>query len=103
MTLAAYMLENDMTDGNLAACLGVSDELVRLWRHGRRPISAKRAIEISKVTGIPRHQLRPDLWDAPDPSPPTADETPKPRAKRTRKPAPESESAPPPRNEEAAD
>ena len=77
------MSEKGLTDGDLAAELGVSDELVRLWRHGRRSISAKRAIEISKLTGIPRHQLRPDLWDEPPPTVATVS-----NAKRTRAAAP---------------
>lgn len=67
MILAAYMTAHGLTDGDFAQLLGVSDELVRLWRHGRRGISAKRAIEISKATGIPRHELRPDLWEPPKP------------------------------------
>jgi DNA-binding transcriptional regulator YdaS (Cro superfamily) len=83
MTLASYMTEKGLTDGDLAASLGVSGELVRLWRHGHRAISAKRAITISEVTGIPRHELRPDLWDAPALSPSSpANDTPKPKAKR---------------------
>jgi DNA-binding transcriptional regulator YdaS (Cro superfamily) len=65
MSLASYMAKNELTDGKLATILGVSDELVRLWRHGRRRISAERAIVLSNKTGIPRHELRPDIWDAP--------------------------------------
>lgn len=73
MSLATYLTERGLTDGDFAAQVGVSDELVRLWRHGRRAISAKRAVIISKITGIPRHELRPDLWEPPA----------KPRRKRT--------------------
>ena len=63
--LASYMSQRGMTDGELAAKLGVSDEYVRLWRVGRRRISAERAVDVSKATGIPRHELRPDLWELP--------------------------------------
>jgi DNA-binding transcriptional regulator YdaS (Cro superfamily) len=84
MTLASYMIESGLTDGELAAKLGVSGELVRLWRHGQRDISAKRAVAISKMTKIPLHELRPDLWPAPK------------RARRT------PESTPPPVTESAA-
>lgn len=86
MNLASYMSESGTTDAELAAKLGVSGELVRLWRHGHRDISAKRAIAISKITSIPLHELRPDLWDAPD------EAAPKRRAKRA---APESDATPP--------
>ena len=58
-----------MTDAEFATLVGVSGELVRCWRHGIRAITAKRAIEISRVTGIPRHELRPDLWEPPAPWP----------------------------------
>jgi len=63
MGLATYMAENGLNDAQLAVMVGVSAEAVRLWRHGKRSISAKRAVEISALTGIPRYQLRPDLWD----------------------------------------
>ncbi len=63
MGLATYMAENGLSDAQLGVMVGVSAEAVRLWRHGKRSISAKRAIKISALTGIPRHQLRPDLWD----------------------------------------
>ncbi len=76
MTLASYLSEHGLTDGAFAERIGVSDEAVRLWRHGIRKISPKMAKVISKLTGIPRHELRPDIW-----------EPPKPRLKRS--PAPE--------------
>lgn len=68
VALASYMTERGLNDGELAAMIGVTDEAVRLWRHGRRIISPRRAIQVSKVTGIPRHKLRPDLWDPPPPA-----------------------------------
>ena len=47
-----------------AAALGVSGEAVRLWqRDGRVP--AERVPAIERLTGVPRHMLRPDLWSAP--------------------------------------
>jgi DNA-binding transcriptional regulator YdaS (Cro superfamily) len=65
MTLAAYMTLTGKTDAEIADALGVNSEVVRLWRHGHRRISAERAVDLSKVTGIPLYQLRPDLWNPP--------------------------------------
>lgn len=31
----------------------------------RRPVPAEVAVEIEKITGVPKHELRPDLFDAP--------------------------------------
>ena len=63
MSLANHMANLGLSDSDLAAKLGVSPEVVRLWRHGHRRIPAERAIEISDAIGVPRHDLRPDLWE----------------------------------------
>jgi DNA-binding transcriptional regulator YdaS (Cro superfamily) len=80
MALASYMAEKGLTDAQLGALVGVSGELVRLWRLGRRRISAERVGALSSATGIPRHKLRPDLWDDPAAT----------RSTRQRRPAPSS-------------
>lgn len=51
----------------LAKQLGCSRQLVSHWRRGRQKIPAERAKAIEEKTGgvILRHELRPDLWDAP--------------------------------------
>jgi DNA-binding transcriptional regulator YdaS (Cro superfamily) len=82
MAIAAYLTEHGLTDAELANQVGVSAELVRLWRHGRRTISAKRAVVVSRVTGIPRHELRPDLWEPPE-SAPTPESAPRRRKRVT--------------------
>jgi Putative antitoxin of bacterial toxin-antitoxin system, YdaS/YdaT len=46
---------------DLAAHLGVTPGAISGW--GRFP--AERVPLIEEFTGIPRHELRPDLWDAP--------------------------------------
>jgi DNA-binding transcriptional regulator YiaG len=43
MALASYLSEHRLTDAEFAARLGVSDEVVRLWRHGTRQMSPKAA------------------------------------------------------------
>lgn len=62
-SLTSYMQAAGLTDAELAAKLEITQENIRLWRSGRRRIPAERAVELSAITGIPRHSLRPDLWD----------------------------------------
>jgi len=45
----------------IAKHLGISRSNVSMWSE----IPAGRVPAIAKFTGIPRHLLRPDLWDAP--------------------------------------
>jgi DNA-binding transcriptional regulator YdaS (Cro superfamily) len=45
----------------LAALLGIKHP--NLWKWKRAP--AERVPAISEITGIPRHVLRPDLWEPP--------------------------------------
>ena len=43
---------------SLANALGISYEAVRLWKE----IPVKRIAKVSELTGIPRHELRPDIF-----------------------------------------
>jgi len=45
----------------LAPRLGISQPALSKWSQ----IPAERALKIEKITGIPRHLLRPDLWTPP--------------------------------------
>ena len=45
----------------IASELGISRSAVAMWDK----IPPERVPEVSRITGIPRHQLRPDLWEAP--------------------------------------
>lgn len=49
----------------LANMLGVDHTAVVKWRK-RNKIPAARVPDVARITGIPRHELRPDLWEAPD-------------------------------------
>lgn len=49
----------------LAALLGIRAPSIYSWRR----IPAGRVAAIVQATGIPRHELRPDLWPAPEPAP----------------------------------
>ena len=48
----------------LARRLGISRNAIALWRKvGRVPSS--RVDDIADLTGLPKHELRPDLFEAP--------------------------------------
>lgn len=53
-----------------AKLLGVSAVQVFRYEKGLRRIPAERVAEVSRVTGIPRHELRPDLYESPRSSEP---------------------------------
>ena len=63
MTLATYLDKKGNTAVALAARLGVTHPSVLRWAAGRVP--AERVRAVSAETGIPLHELRPDLFDAP--------------------------------------
>lgn len=47
--------------GKLAELIGVTSQAISQWNR----IPAERVVIISKKTGLDRHELRPDLWEAP--------------------------------------
>jgi len=55
----------------LACALRIKPQAVSAWDR----VPAERARDVEAITGVPRHELRPDLWDAP-PSPPTREASP---------------------------
>ncbi len=67
MGIADYMTRKGLTDAALGAKLGVSGDLVRLWRLGLQPVGAKRVLAVEAETGIRKHVLRPDLYPPPAP------------------------------------
>lgn len=44
--------------GKLAAALGIAPSAVSQWKR----VPAERVLEVEKITGVPRHDLRPDLY-----------------------------------------
>ena len=65
MALQSYLEAKGNTAVGLAAKLGVTHTTVLRWAEGRVP--AERVRAVSAATGIPPHELRPDLFDAPTP------------------------------------
>lgn len=45
----------------IAAELGITRAAVAMWRQ----VPVQRVADVERLTGIPRHELRPDLWEAP--------------------------------------
>ena len=45
----------------LAAALGIRASAISQWDR----VPAERVLDVERVTGIPRHDLRPDLYPAP--------------------------------------
>lgn len=47
-----------------AVAVEVTPAMWSRWENGTRPIPAERVPHLSRITGIPRHELRPDLYEA---------------------------------------
>ena len=47
----------------LAQMAGCAQQRINDIVKGRRPLSAELAVKISKATGIPRAELRPDIFE----------------------------------------
>ena len=48
----------------LAQALGINYRSFHSWKR----VPAERVLDLERVTGIPRHELRPDLYEAPQPT-----------------------------------
>lgn len=62
--LEQYRTENGLTKTQLADLLGVSPTMVSLIASGERKPGFALTKKIEAVTGIPRHVLRPDVYEA---------------------------------------
>ena len=60
--LTAYRNTHDMSVEDLAALIGVDRTTVWRWEKGRVPV--ERLGDVWKATGIPRQDLRPDIFEA---------------------------------------
>jgi sulfate adenylyltransferase subunit 2 len=53
---------------DIAAAVSRSEGAVSQWVSGERDIPAELVVKVEEITGIPRHRLRPDLWETRMPS-----------------------------------
>lgn len=60
--IASYRNENNLSRQTLAEKLGTSEGYLHDIESGRRKPSLEFAVRIETVTGIPRHELRPDIF-----------------------------------------
>lgn len=56
----------------LARALDVTPQAVSQWVNGKRPVPPRLAIRIEELTGVSRHELRPDVFGAPPAQQPEA-------------------------------
>lgn len=55
---------------DIARACGITPGAVSQWQR----VPAERVLDVERVTGVPRHALRPDLYPAPTLAPDAADE-----------------------------
>ena len=60
LELQRYLADADLNQQTLAGLLGVRQPTISRWISGRIP--AERVLEVSRVTGIPAFDLRPDIY-----------------------------------------
>jgi DNA-binding transcriptional regulator YdaS (Cro superfamily) len=56
--LHGYLKAGRATPQKLASELGITSSAISQWHR----VPAERTIDIERLTGIPRHDLRPDLY-----------------------------------------
>jgi len=62
-----FRKNSPLTLDGVAALFGVDRTTILRWEKGEPPIPIKRLLEIEKITGISRHDLRPDVFGSPTP------------------------------------
>lgn len=62
--LKAWRLSQGLSQREAGQKFGVQDAAVTKWEQGQ--VSAGKALTVHNVTGIPLHDLRPDLYPAPE-------------------------------------
>tara|TARA_R110002111_G_scaffold170741_1_gene236426 strand:- start:1195 stop:1425 length:231 start_codon:yes stop_codon:yes gene_type:complete len=61
--LRAYREALGLSQAALAKEIGVQDAAICKWEKGR--VSVQMVLTVERITGIPRHLLRPDVYPAP--------------------------------------
>lgn len=62
--LRAYREARNMSQPELAKILGCTPGMVSHVETGKRKVSPQAALEWEQIIGIPRHELRPDIFGA---------------------------------------
>lgn len=73
-SFADYRKNSGLTLDVVAERFGVDRKTILRWEQGAFPIPADRVLEVEAITGISRHDLRPDLsriFVRDEPEPPT--------------------------------
>ena len=60
--IRSYRVRAGLSSRELAEKLEIPEVTLRSLENGNRPITAERAVELEKKLGIPRSELRPDLF-----------------------------------------
>jgi DNA-binding transcriptional regulator YdaS (Cro superfamily) len=60
-SFADYRKNSGLTLDGVAERFGVDRKTILRWEQGAFPIPADRVLEVEAITGISRHDLRPDL------------------------------------------
>jgi hypothetical protein len=76
--LDRVLLERDISSVSVASTCGVTQQCVSAWRLGRRRPGIQHAKLLDSALGIPRHLIRPDLFDPPTPKAASKRAAPKP-------------------------
>lgn len=63
--LRAILARYGLIEKDVMQVLGVTHAAVGMWRRGERKPSPQMAIKAEEKLGIPRFELRPDLWPRP--------------------------------------
>lgn len=68
--LRGYRLKHGISPDEFAKCLGIAEPTLRSLENGTRAITAERAKEIEERTAgaLKRSDLRPDLFEPPEPT-----------------------------------
>ncbi|PZQ86029.1 MAG: Rha family transcriptional regulator [Ancylobacter novellus] len=66
--LYLYRIRTQQSLAALGRLLGVNKSSILRWEDRRVP--AERVLDVERATGVPRHELRPDLYPSTDPGRP---------------------------------
>ncbi|GIU42776.1 hypothetical protein TUM4438_10120 [Shewanella sairae] len=58
-----YRKKNQLTQIELAEMLDLNQSMVSFLENGHRKLDPRKVKAVSKITGIPKHELRPDLYE----------------------------------------